>query len=388
MPNPPKSVLFLLLFIVAALSGCTAYWKGGPPKANLSPLVIDSAPDMRLDDPTFEEPSSVVAWARPVAPESSMNSQFTPDGQHLVYLATHPGTSIYSLYTVPLAGGAPIELSRGHAPEEFFYPTITVDSSRVIYYTWSGRRGLYSVALDGTKEMQLAGDRIHEVALSPDGQWVVYWGEEEQGEDALYSVPVAGGPPLQLNGPLGEGESVLNFSISPDGERVFYTQGLRNQETLPLYAVPITGGDPVTLPTFGWFQQSADGRWLVYGVRLETPGFDIYIVPTEGGAPVKINGPVPTNSAVARVVISPDSRTVFYATSKDAGGGMPVFDGLYAVPITGGEAREITGVDGRDRVFGFFFAPDGQTLLADVDYDGDGYYALYAFTPEPPPAPQ
>jgi hypothetical protein len=60
---------------------------------------------------------------------------------------------------------------------------------------------------------------------------------------------------------------------------------------------------------------------------------------------------------------------------------MMMLDGVYEVGISGGEAREITGIDGQERASDFFFAPDGQTLLAEVDYDNNGKFVLYAFTP-------
>jgi hypothetical protein len=192
-----------------------------------------------------------------------------------------------------------------------------------------------------------------------------------------------------LSGPLAAGESVQQFIISGDSQRVLYSQGARDQDgKLPLLSVLIGGGAPATLPAWFWIHPSADGQWILYGTKLEGSGFDLYSVPAAGGIAIKLNQTVPTDATAAWALVSPDSRRVVYATSKDAGAFMPLFNGLYEVSIEGGEPREITGIDGQERVSDFFFVPDGQTLLAEVDYDSNGKFALYAFTSPTRPAPQ
>jgi Tol biopolymer transport system component len=520
-------------------------WQGWSPVQPLPEAVLP-APDNTLYDPTFEDPFVVVEWARPVAPEGAFNTQVSPDGQYLLYIVHHPGTRRVSLYSTSLATGEIVVIATADVPEEIFYFTITSDSQKVIYYQPFSGNGLYSNAITGGEELQLSDRRIWEMAVSPDGQWVVYWGEgvdseggveggekksgEEGGgfREGLYSVPIqdgrsvklgeglpqsgsyqitpdsryvifvaarqlgvgepvelyrvsiSGGEPLQLshgehsyaagaplitpdsqsvlygnlyqvsieggaprqlnaqvqasnsyfpysfppqltpdgqwvlflagdimsnlislfsapldgrptrqlNEPLSEGVGVKGFLINPDSQTVIYWQGLRDQNSdLPTYSVPVTGGSPLPVPSWHAAKLSANGQWYVYMERYEEGGADLYSRASAGGEPIKLNTSVPTDSEMAYFGISPDSQRVLYVTSKDARGGMPIFDGLYEVPITGGVAREITGIDGRDRNFGFFFAPDGQTVVAYVDYDGDGNFALYGYTPTPNPAP-
>jgi Tol biopolymer transport system component len=537
MPKPPRYIYLPMLCLLAGLFGCTNMsWKEGRYFPFISPLPAGiptaiaiepprSTP-LELLPPLFEEPSSIPPWARPVAPENSGNRLISPDARYLIYLSGHPGTRYTSLYSTPLAGGSSVRLNRAVFADSIFYPTISPDSTRIIYYPSYDGSGLYSVTITGTEPITLTTSTIREAVLSADGKWVVYWGEDETGEHGLYSVPpaggkpiwlgdwlpssgsfqitpdslyvvfvsaegyvgpgelysvpiqggeqvhlnpgvnreagspvfitpdsqtvvfgnlyavpiqggalrqlntlagaglpeydtiestqlspdggwllyrsgavqgnwralfsvpVTGGTPIQLNGAPADGEGVRGFQISADSQYVLYQQGPRDSEDLRSFRVALSGGTPVPFPAaWRWIHTSPDSRWYVYGIQGESSGTDIYSVPVEGGTPVKLNLLMPRGSAVAWTQISLDSRTVYYATSKDAGGGMPPIDGFYQVPIEGGEAREVMGGDGRIPAFEFSFLPESQISFAEADYDGDGRYALYAYPPAPPPAP-
>ncbi len=550
MPKPPQLVYLLTLVLLFVLSACInssdRFEKYPTRKAPqpISPLlgseeanrpVVDAplpvgSTQSRLRAPEYEDPASVPPWARPVAPQGSYNSYLSPDGRYFVYLARYPGTFLSSLYSVPLAGGAPVLLSSSDVDGDIFYPTITADSTHVIYYG-SSRKGLYSVSITGTVHLTLTSHSIYEMVVSADSEWVVYLGEGTDGKSALHSIPVRGGDPirlsgeamqssrfqivpdsrtvvfatvrqdgfeqvidlhsvpidggeiahlnvgsrlpldstflvtsdgksviygnlyiipvgggvprqlspfahegsvafnssnppqispdgsrvlflagdrddrnralfsvplaggetLQLNGLLGDGEDVISFSFGPDGQSVLYEQGLSYQEPpYPVYRVDIAGGTPFPLPAWKWVRFSPDGRWYVYAMPSEGLGSDIYSLPVSGeSTPIQLNSSVPVNSGVESAWVNPDSQSVIYATSRDAGGGMPLINGLYRVPIEGGEAIEVTGVDGQDRIYSsFFFGRDSQTFFASMDYDGNGSPAYYMYTLAPSPAPQ
>ncbi|MCC6455204.1 MAG: hypothetical protein IT328_09705 [Caldilineaceae bacterium] len=537
MPKPPRYIYLSMLCLLVGLFGCTN--RGSKESRTfpfISPLLAGiptvnalepprSTP-FELLPPRFEE-SSIPPWARPVAPENSFNRLVSPNARYLVYLSGHPGTRYTSLYSTPLAGGPSVPLNHAVFADSILYPTISPDSTRVVYYPGYDGSGLYSVTITGTEHITLTTDTVREAVLSADGKWVVYWGEDETGEHGLYSippaggkrvwlggwlpssssfqitpdsryvvfvsvgegydrpgelysvpiqggeqvylnpganlgsgspffitpdsqtvifgnlytvpiqggtlrqlntlagmglpdyehigftqlspdgrwllyhsgavqgnwralfsVPVAGGAPIQLNDAPPDGEGMRGFQISADSQYVLYQQGPRDSQDLRSFRVPISGGTPVPFPAeWRWIQTSPDSRWYVYGIRGESSGTDIYSVPVEGGTPVKLNLLMPRGSAVAWTQISPDSRTLYYATSKDAGGGMPPIDGFYQVSIEGGEAREVMGGDGRIPAFDLLFLSGSQITFAEADYDGDGRYALYAYPPAPPPAP-
>jgi hypothetical protein len=96
----------------------------------------------------------------------------------------------------------------------------------------------------------------------------------------LYSVPIAGGRVVKLNGALGAGGIVFpEFRISPDSSRVVYQA---NQNTLSK--------------------------------------FELFGVPIAGGSVVKLNGELVTGGNVQRVQLSPDGNRAVYLADQDTDG--------------------------------------------------------------------
>ena len=69
-----------------------------------------------------------------------------------------------------------------------------------------------------------AGGSIIDFEVSPDGARVVYVADQNAGGVfELFSVPIGGGTPTRLNGPLVAGGDVqFGFVVSPDSSRVVY----------------------------------------------------------------------------------------------------------------------------------------------------------------------
>src|SRR5262245_34155482 len=73
------------------------------------------------------------------------------------------------------------------------------------------------------------GGDVRSHAVSPDGKRVVYLADQDSDEVVeLWSVPTAGGPPVQLNGSLVSAGDVSKFRIVPDSATVVY---LADQES-------------------------------------------------------------------------------------------------------------------------------------------------------------
>src|SRR5439155_9878102 len=95
--------------------------------------------------------------------------------------------------------------------------------------------------------------------FSPDSQTVVYTAKQNVDEVyELFSVPITGGTPVRLNAPLVPGGDVVDsppgysvpantFMITPDGTRVVYRADQDTNDVIELYSVPIGGGTPVKL---------------------------------------------------------------------------------------------------------------------------------------------
>jgi len=69
------------------------------------------------------------------------------------------------------------------------------------------------------------GGRALRFEISSDSAVVVYSADQETDRvTELYSVPIGGGTPVKLNGPvLGSGVVGASFGVSPDSSRVVYT---------------------------------------------------------------------------------------------------------------------------------------------------------------------
>lgn len=101
-----------------------------------------------------------------------------------------------------------------------------------------------------------------------------------------------GGASYRLDGTQAEVGDVEDLRISPDGSRVVYRADQSLDDVMELYSVPIDGGASVklngTLVAFGDvrgdFQVSPDSQYVVYRADQDTNGIlELYSVPGVGG---------------------------------------------------------------------------------------------------------
>jgi len=241
---------------------------------------------------------------------------------------------------------------------------------------------LYSVPIGGGEAVKLndtltGGGAVISFLISPNGDRVVY--RADQREDnvfELYSVLIEeGGEAVELSGTLTGGEDVSEgFQISPNGDRVVYRADQDTNNVIELYSVPIEGGAVVrlngTLTPFGSvdsFRISPDGTRFVYRADQDTIDvFELYSVPIEGGVnPVKLNSLLTENGDVSSFQISPnDGRRVVYRADQETDNQFE----LYSVPIEGGSAVKLNDMftEGGDVTNRFQISPN-----AGVVYRGD-----------------
>ncbi len=173
---------------------------------------------------------------------------------------------------------------------------------------------------------------------------MVYRADQQTDEvSEVYSVPLAGGAALKLNGALPEGGEVFDFAISPDSARVVYNAEQQTEFVRELYSVPIAGGTP--------FRVSDD---LIAG----------------GG--------------VSQFKISPGSDFVFYVADMVTNNANELFRG----EIAGGALADVrmsgTLVPGGG-VFvnstSLVLHPDGRQAIYRADQEVDNQYELYVGDP-------
>jgi len=200
--------------------------------------------------------------------------------------------------------------------------------------------GLYSVPVTGGKPVQLnvtpATDGGYDFVISPDSSRVVFLaGSVTSSKGGLFSVPIAGGVPTQINAPLGSEERLTPiYQISPDSSRVIYrTRASLDAPDGDIYSVPIAGGSAVRLNTPLTSDQQIEGLnfspdsqyvWYIFLPATSSTVWSLYRVPVAGGTPVKIDD-------VGGYLISPDSQYVVYLHTEPSA--EPT---LYATPLAGG----------------------------------------------------
>ncbi|HEX6885179.1 MAG TPA: hypothetical protein VF530_17525 [Planctomycetota bacterium] len=304
---------------------------------------------------------------------------FTPDSRHLLYSPqVSQATGTLVTYLIPSAGGTPVRLT----DLAIGALRATPDSTRALCI--DDFRNLYSVPLDGGAEAQIsspsnAGGGVADVVLSPDGARVAF--RAEQDEDRvfeLFSVPVAGGPIVALNGALAKGPvagDVQGAWFSPDGAHVVYRADQDTDEVFELYSAPSAGGPPVKLSApfvrggdvelFG-VQISPDSQWVVYIADAEVAWIrELYAVPITGGPVVELNAARGRAVGTIRFKISPDSSRVVYENDVDG-------NRLFSVPIGGGPSTEfVDGFVGGSQGW-LEISPDSTRVVYATDAPADG----------------
>jgi len=221
--------------------------------------------------------------------------------------------------------------------------------------------------LDGTL---ISSGAIHAtyVAVSPDGKQLAY---AKEGKD-IYIYDIESGLSVPLKGASDPAVVETMPTWSPDGKTIAFVRaegevrGYKLAVPSDIYTVPASGGLATMLPGAGgvgfnyYPAYSPDGRWLAF-TRHTTgestygdPQAEIYLVPAQGGAPIRLQAnDLPGGQTLAGVsnswpTWSPDGRWLAFNTKRNAG----QFD-IYITQIdpsgNSGPARPLTGAARLDR---------------------------------------
>jgi Tol biopolymer transport system component len=335
--------------------------------------------------------------------------QFIPDGSRVVYRADQEVDGVPEIYSVLSNGGTPTrlngELTAGGRVQEKGI-RVSLDSSRVLYIADQEIKdiyGLYSVPSGGGTSVKLNEEQvgIEEVFIqfSPDSSRVLYLGYQEAEESyGIYTVPSQGGTSVKVDTEPVAADDIFDGSedtglsrslqFSSDSSRILYLSYNDNDDVYGLYVVPSEGGTAVHLtgelvagrniePES--IQFSPDDSQILYLADQDTNGvYELYVVPSEGGTSVKLNGQLVTGGDVERdgPQFSPDGSRVLYVADQDTNG---VYE-LYIVPSEGGTPVKLNGqlVTGGDvEAESIQFSPDSSRVLYRADQDTNGVYELY-----------
>ncbi|MEM7801698.1 MAG: hypothetical protein AAF633_21055, partial [Chloroflexota bacterium] len=239
------------------------------------------------------------------------------------------------------------------------------------------------------------GTGLRQIKISPDGKYAVYvdyqtvtGSSSSPSAGQLYSVPLDGStPPNLLSDLLPEGINVLSFQISPNSDYVVYRHS-QAADKLRLFSVSITGGtinalNQATDPnaSIDYYNISPDGTYVIFTERMtneatDSIDVDLYRIPIEGGAAVRLNDAQLNLAPALPFEISPDGAyIVFYVTLNNS---FRFFD-LYSVPVVGAGTENVklnnTVMADEDRLGKFYISPNSR-------------YVVYSIGSNPPDAPE
>jgi Tol biopolymer transport system component/DNA-binding winged helix-turn-helix (wHTH) protein len=216
---------------------------------------------------------------------------WTPDGR-LVYASQASGN--VDLWIAATNNQQPSQLTREAQPD--MMPTASVDGRYIVFMsTRNGHSNIWRINIDGSNPKQLTrgkGDSFP--SLSPDGRWVIYssW---NSGQQALWKTSIEGGEPTQLTQKV-----TMRPIVSPDGNWIacFYQDEKGNGNRIAI--LPFAGGEPrvieeMPFPEFSLFRWSPDSRALTYIVTRDGVS-NIWSQLIDGGQPRQL-----TNFTTGRI---------------------------------------------------------------------------------------
>ena len=263
---------------------------------------------------------------------------WTPSGDEIWFTASKSGEAA-GLYAVTLAGKQRIIL---RTPVALRLHDISKEGDALI----TGNQESTPVTGLGPGDQRerdlswLSSVRVTD--LSPDGTSFIF-NESGQGSGTNYSLYLRktdGSPAIRLGSGHGHGRS-------PDGKSVISI----SLEPPQIVLLPIGAGEAKPLERFGMEQYGYGATWLPDGKSIVFIGKEkghalrTYVQDIAGGPPRPI-----TPEGIYGYLVSPDGKFVVAKATDEK-------KGLYS--ISGGEPRDIPGVDNDDRVIGW---ADAQSL--------------------------
>ena len=130
----------------------------------------------------------------------------------------------------------------------------------------------------------------------------------------------------------------------------------------------LTGPFPANT-NFFTYNVSPDSRYVAYVADAETDGtYELFVVALAGGAPRKLNPPLPPNGDVVLLLIAFtfDSQSVLYLADQEVDGRLE----LYRVPVTGGPSVKLSApLVAGGNVVHYLLDPDGQRIVYLADQE-------------------
>jgi Tol biopolymer transport system component len=180
----------------------------------------------------------------------------THDGRIILFL--EPGSS-YTIWKLEEGGGARSTDAAGASA------VITPDGRQVLYLSLAGGvQSPWMVPLDGgtPRQVTTAFAGFDSLAVSPDGQLLAFWSQDDRGQRVLRMCPIAACESTTILAAAPPSQGRLRFT--PDGRAIAFIDPARTN----LWLLPLDGGAPRQLTTFTDGRAIVDFAWSRDGTRL------------------------------------------------------------------------------------------------------------------------
>lgn len=270
---------------------------------------------------------------------SAQGLAFSPDGDVVYVSAAERGVT--SVVRALRPGAAPRVALR--APGRITLHDVAA-GERALVSRDAVRSAILGLPPGETAERDLSWlDQSAATDLSADGKTLLFteWGDGGGPSYGVYLRRTDGAPPVRL----GDGQST---ALSPDGR---WALAILFTEPPALRLLPTAAGEAKTLDTAGlaqlhWARWMPDGRRVLVSGNEAKGGVTIYLLDVAGG-PRR----VVTDDGGYLGDPTPDGRFVAVVRTT----------GTFLVPVAGGEARKVPGVEEGERPLRF--SADGRYLF-------------------------
>jgi RNA polymerase sigma factor (sigma-70 family) len=318
------------------------------------------------------------------------------------------------LLLLRLEDGQELEMKPPQEVGKFF--SWSPDCRKMLFYRapYDWKPALKVAPASGGSSFELGGQLSLDCGTqwSPDSRMLAIHGWSGDRDWVLWIIPLSGDDPFPMKLDISVPGWPNPLSLSPDGTKLLLSVK-RDQKTEDIWVAPVSMNDGRTTgPAVRVFSREAQPdreywAWSPDGTKIAViHDWDIWMASADGSEPLQLTK---TREAELSPVWSPDGGMIAYSAYHEAGkallhvisvsGGEPrkmldairdyrgqyawspdakelavvtEDEGLIAIPIAGGKARQITDLSGlaTDRHLDLRWSPDGQKLTF-RSYGGD-----------------
>jgi Tol biopolymer transport system component len=311
----------------------------------------------------------------------SVSPVWTSDGDGILFVSNIRGGRdlYYQRIRGNKADGPPQRLTTGLR----IHGIAVGGEGRIAYSVWNTSVGIWSLPFprSGTASIVIghpltsATERIEDVQVSPDGQWLAF-DSDRSGNMDIYKMRIDGTGLQQLTrNPADD----FFPSWSPDGRQIaFHTWRNGNRD---LYVMSADGSSQQMIaggPAHEWAGKwSPDGSQLAFWSN-RTGRVEIYVVPATGGNARRL-----TSEGGNAPYWSPDGKFIVYLAVDEALRVIPAQGGREKVLVAPAMFGAVTAVGGWStdsrKIYFRARAPDGSLNIAQVSLDGSNPSLLVRF---------